>query len=374
LADVHTLVIGAGVVGLACAATLARRGHAVAVLERNRKVGQETSARNSGVIHAGLYYPTGSLKARLCVAGRDLLYARCAERAIPHRRCGKVLVATDAAEVAKLEAIHRQAVVNGAGDVRMIDAAELARLEPRVRAIAGLWSPATGIVDVHALIDSYRHEAEDRGAMIALGCAATALDRGPAGWRVAIRSAAGATSEITAAWLVNAAGLDASRVAALAGLDIDALGLRQRPCKGDYFVLAPRHARIANHLIYPVPVHAGLGVHITFDLAGRVLAGPDTEYIDELRYDVDAAKVAAFGAALRRYLPDVTDDDLSPGYAGIRPKLQGPGEPFRDYVIEEAGRHGAPRLVNLVGIESPGLTASQAIADEVDRLIAAHTE
>jgi L-2-hydroxyglutarate oxidase LhgO len=371
LADVHTLVIGAGAVGLACAATLARRGHAVAVLERNRKVGQETSARNSGVIHAGLYYPTGTLKARLCVAGRDQLYARCEQRAIPHRRCGKVLVATSDAEVAKLETIHRQALANGAGDVRLIDAAELHRLEPRVRAIAGLWSPATGIVDVHGLIDSYRHEAEDLGAMVALDHAATALDRGPGGWRVSIRSASGAATEITAAWVVNAAGLDASRIAALAGLDVDALGLRLRPCKGDYFVLAPRHARIANHLIYPVPVHAGLGVHITFDLAGRVLAGPDTEYIDHLRYDVDPAKAAAFGAALRRYLPDVTDDDLSPGYAGIRPKLQGPADAFRDYVIEEASPHGAPQLINLIGIESPGLTASQAIADQVDRLIAA---
>jgi len=194
LADVHTLVIGAGAVGLACAATLARRGLAVAVLERNRKVGQETSARNSGVIHAGLYYPTGSLKARLCVAGRDRLYARCAERAIPHRRCGKVLVATDDAEVTKLEAIHRQALENGAGDVRMIDATEVARLEPRVRAIAGLWSPATGIVDVHALIDSYRHEAEDHGAMVALDHGATALDRGPDGWRFARRAC-------TARWL-----------------------------------------------------------------------------------------------------------------------------------------------------------------------------
>jgi L-2-hydroxyglutarate oxidase LhgO len=196
----------------------------------------------------------------------------------------------------------------------------------------------------------------------------TAIDRRADGWHAALRTGA-AASEITAAWVVNAAGLDASRIAGLAGLDVDALGLRQRPCKGDYFLLAAKHTGIANHLVYPVPVHAGLGVHITFDLAGRVHAGPDTEYIDELRYDVDAAKAATFGAALRRYLPEVADEDLSPGYAGIRPKLQGPGEPFRDYVIEEASRHSAPQLVNLVGIESPGLTASQAIADEVDRLI-----
>ena len=368
--DVHTLIIGAGAVGLACAAVLARRGEPVAVLERNRRPGQETSARNSGVIHAGLYYPTGSLKARLCVAGRDLLYARCARQGLPHRRCGKLVVATDAAEIAKLEAIARQAQANGA-ELHLIDGAEVVRRVPAVRAIAGLWSPATGIVDVHAVMDSYRHEAEGHGAMLVLDCAVTELARRPDGWHVTARSAAGATTEIRAAWLVNAAGLDASRIAGLAGLDVDALGLRQQPCKGDYFALAPRYTGIAEHLVYPVPVHAGLGVHITFDLTGRVMAGPDTEYIAELRYDVDPAKAAAFGAALRRYLPEVRDDELTPGYAGIRPKLQGPGDPVRDFVIEEASRHGAPRLINLIGIESPGLTASEAIAGMVDQLIAA---
>ncbi|HUJ58241.1 MAG TPA: NAD(P)/FAD-dependent oxidoreductase, partial [Kofleriaceae bacterium] len=362
---VDVVVIGAGAVGLACGAVLARRGLAVVILERHTRIGQETSSRNSGVVHAGLYYPTGSLKAKLCVAGRELLYARCERDAIPHRRCGKVLVATDAAELAKLETIHAQARANGAGDVRMIDAAELARLEPAVRAIAGLVSPATGIVDAHGLMDSYRRQAEAHDAAVVLGQAVTALERRGEAWHVRAGD-----DELAARWVINAAGLDASRIAALAGLDIDALGYRQRPCKGDYFRLAPRHAGIARHLIYPVPVHAGLGVHITFDLDGKVTAGPDTEYIAELRYDIDPGKAAAFGAALRRYLPDVRDDDLAPDYAGIRPKLQGPGEPFRDFVIEEASRHGAPGLVNLLGIESPGLTASEAIAGVVASLIA----
>jgi L-2-hydroxyglutarate oxidase LhgO len=321
------------------------------------------------VIHAGLYYPTGSLKARLCVAGRDRLYARCAWAGVPHRRCGKIVVATDAGELAKLETIARQAEVNGA-EVHLIDGAEVMRRVPAVRAIGGLWSPATGIVDVHALMDSYRHEAESLDAMLVLDHAVTALARRPDGWHVTARTAAGATAEIRAAWLVNCAGLDASRIAGLAGLDVDALGLRQKPCKGDYFTLAPRYTGLAEHLVYPVPVHAGLGVHITFDLAGRMMAGPDTEYVDELRYDVDPAKAAAFGAALRRYLPQVRDDELTPGYAGIRPKLQGRGEPVRDFVIEEASRHGAPRLVNLIGIESPGVTASEAIAEMVDQIIA----
>lgn len=367
--QLHTVIIGGGVVGLACAAVLARRGESVAVLERNRAVGQETSARNSGVIHAGLYYPTGSWKARLCMAGRERVYARCAREELPHRQCGKIVVATDEAETAKLQAIYRQAITNGAREVELIDGAEVRRRVPAVRAVAGLWSPRTGIVDAHGLIDSYRREAESHGAMIAVDQAVTAIARSRDGWRVTARSAAGAVTEVAAAWLVNAAGLEASRIAELAGLDVDALGLRQKPCKGDYFVLAAKYRGFADHLVYPLPFHAGLGVHITFDLAGQVMAGPDAEYIDEPRYDVDPAKAAAFGEAIRRYLPEVTDDELSPGYAGIRPKLQGPDEPFRDFVIEEASQHGAPRLINLIGIDSPGLTSSEPIAERVDRLI-----
>jgi L-2-hydroxyglutarate oxidase LhgO len=367
--DVHTVIIGAGAVGLACAAVLARRGETVVVLERNRLVGQETSARNSGVIHAGLYYPTGSLKAELCMAGREQVYARCARAGLPHRQCGKIVVATDDAEVVRLEAIYRQALVNGAREVALIDAAEVRRRVPAVRAVAGLWSPRTGIVDAHALIESYRREAESRGAMVVVGHAVSELARRADGWHVTARGANGQVATVRCAWLVNAAGLEASRLATLAGLDIDALDLRQKPCKGDYFVLAPKYRNIAEHLVYPLPFHAGLGVHITFDLGGRVMAGPDTEYVDQLRYDVDPAKAGAFGAALRRYLPQIADDELTPGYAGIRPKLQGPGEPFRDFVIEDASRHAAPRLINLVGIDSPGLTSSEPIAERVDALI-----
>ena len=367
--EVNVVVIGAGAVGLACAAVLSVRGRQVAVLERHRRVGQETSSRNSGVVHAGLYYPTGTLKARLCVAGRALLYARCQRLGVPHRRCGKILVATDDAEREKIAAIHAQGLTNGAGELRMLDGAEVSRLEPAVRAVAGLHSPETGIVDTHALLESYRREAEEAGALLALDNTLTALERSGGRWHVHARTSTGLTSSLLADWIVNAGGLEAPRIAALAGLDVDALGYRLRLCKGDYFRLSPRHVGVPSRLIYPVPVHAGLGVHITFDLGGNLRAGPDTEYIDEPRYDIDAAKAARFGAALRRYLPSVRDDDLAPDYAGIRPKLQGPGEPFRDFVIEEASRHGAPRLVNLIGIESPGLTASEAIGDMVAEII-----
>jgi L-2-hydroxyglutarate oxidase LhgO len=367
--DIEVAVIGAGAIGLACAAVLAARGRQVVVLERNRRIGQETSSRNSGVIHAGLYYPTGSLKALLCVEGRRLLYARCARDGVPHRRCAKILVATDDDERRKVEAICAQGEANGAGELRLLDGGEVARLEPRVRAVAGLLSPETGIVDVHELMDSYRREAEAGGAVLAFDNTVAGLEPRAGGWLVRARTSSEEDAELGARWVVNAAGLDASRVASLAGLDVRALGYEQRLCKGDYFRIASRHAGIAGRLIYPAPVHAGLGIHITFDLGGKLMAGPDTEYIDHVRYDIDPGKAGRFGAALRRYLPDIRDEDLEPDYAGIRPKLQGPGDPFRDFVVEEGSPHGAPGLINLLGIESPGITASEAIARRVAGLI-----
>ncbi len=361
--QLHTVIVGGGVVGLACAAVLARRGAPVAVLERHRRLGQETSSRNSGVIHAGLYYPSDSLKARLCLRGREAIYRR---PGVPHREVGKIVVATDDSELPRLEAIYRQAQANGCREVGLIDGAEIRRRVPSVRAVAGLWSPRTGIVDAHALIDSYRREAEGLGAVIVPAHAVTALTPRPGGWQLTARSSSGDVA-LACTWLVNAAGLAAPDLAALAGLDLDALGLRQHPCKGDYFVLPARYRDAFPHLIYPLPFHAGLGVHLTFDLAGQVMAGPDAEYLTSLRYDVDPAKAALFGAALRHYLPDITDAELTPGYAGIRPKLQGPADPFRDFHI--AVSPGAPNLINLIGIDSPGLTASEPIAEHVASLI-----
>lgn len=369
MADVDVAVVGAGVVGLACAARLARAGRSVVLIERHASAGQETSSRNSGVVHAGLYYPPGSLKADACVEGRELLYERCRRHAIPHRKLGKLLVATDDAETTKLEEILARGQENGAGALRMLDAAEVRALEPRVRAVSGVLSPESGIVDAHALMDSYEAEATDHGALLSWRTEVRALERRDGVWRISTRGTDGAPFAIEASWVVNSAGLGADRIAALAGLDIDALGLRLRHCKGDYFALAPRLRGIASRLVYPVPVHAGLGIHVTIDLGGKLLAGPDTEYVQEIRYDVDPAKAGAFGTALRRYLPDVRDDDLTPDYAGMRPKLQGPGEAFRDFVVEEASTHGAPQLVNLVGIESPGLTASEALARRVAELV-----
>ncbi|HMI90226.1 MAG TPA: NAD(P)/FAD-dependent oxidoreductase, partial [Polyangiales bacterium] len=343
-------------------------------------VGQESSARNSGVIHAGLYYPSGSLKALTCVEGRERLYARCAREELPHRRCGKLVVATNEAERGKLEAIHAQGTRNDAGALRMIDAAELRALEPRVRAIAALWSPETGIVDQHELISSYKREALAHGAELSLHTEVLGIDPAPTGLTLTTRAGSAGhgqsgaqldeLSRITASWVINSAGLRADAIAGLAGLDLDALRYRLYPCKGDYFELASSLRGMVEHLIYPMPEQAGLGVHVTLDLSGALRAGPDAHYVPEPFYDVDPGKAAHFAAAVQRYLPDVRVEHFSPGYAGVRPKLAGPGEPFRDFVIEEASAHGAPRLINLIGIESPGLTASEAIAERVHALIA----
>ncbi|HJL15458.1 MAG TPA: NAD(P)/FAD-dependent oxidoreductase [Sandaracinaceae bacterium LLY-WYZ-13_1] len=364
--DVDAAIVGAGVVGLACAAELARAGHEVVVIERHEGAARETTSRNSGVVHAGLYYAPGSIKARTCVEGRALLYARCRRDAVPHRKTGKLIVATDDAEREVLDGLLARGRANRAGDLRLVDRDELARLEPRVRAVAALWSPESGIVDVHGLCDSFAAEATAHGASLAYHTRLEALEPAGHGWRLDTVDADGERFSLVAGRVVNAAGLASDRIAALAGLDVDALGWRLRYCKGDYFGIAPRLGRLTSHLVYPVPAHAGLGVHVTMDLGGVYRAGPDAEYVDAPRYDVDPDKGPAFAAALRRYLPEIRDEDLAPDYAGVRPKLYGPDEPSRDFVLEErpAG------LFHLVGIESPGVTAAEALARALARRLA----
>jgi L-2-hydroxyglutarate oxidase LhgO len=367
--QVDVAIIGAGAVGLACAARLARQRRSVVVIERHARPGEETSSRNSGVIHAGLYYAPGSLKALTCVEGRERLYARCLREALPHRKLGKLIVATDEHERTQLETIAGRGRANGAGALRILDARELRVLEPRVHAIAALLSPETGIVDAPSLLASYKREAQQHGAMLCFATSVEAIEPGPRGLTLRARSQSSEVSQIRAEVVVNAAGLAADRIAALAGLDVAGLGYRQHPCKGDYFTLSASYRDAVRHLIYPVPVHAGLGIHLTLDLGGMLRAGPDTEYIDQPRYDIDPHKAQPFADAVRRYFPGVSASDLQPDYAGIRPKLQGPGQAVRDFVIEGASAHGLPGLINLLGIESPGLTASEAIAERVAALL-----
>jgi L-2-hydroxyglutarate oxidase LhgO len=366
---VDALVVGAGIVGLAVAEALAKSGRSVVVVERHGWIARETSSRNSQVIHAGLYYPAGSWKARSCVAGREALYARCARETIPHRRLGKLVVAVEPGEIATLERLHALGTENGAPGLALIDADAVRRLAPDVRAVAALDSPATGIVDAHALALSFAAGAERHGAALAFDREVIAIERVTQGYRVVARGAGGARESIRAAAVVNAAGLASDAVAALAGIDVDARGLRLRPCKGDYFALAPSAPLRFEQLVYPVPGATGLGVHVTLDLAGRVRFGPDATYVDRLDYAVDPARAADFAAAARRYVPTLRDEWLTPDQSGIRPRLQGPGEPFRDFVIEEESAAGLPGFVNLIGIESPGLTAAPAIAERVLSLL-----
>ncbi len=367
--EVDVLVVGAGVVGLACAAALARDGRSVIVTERHERIGTETTSRNSEVVHAGLYYPSDSLKARLCVEGREALYERCERYGIPHRRTGKLVVASSPEEIEALEALCARGRANGAPGLEIVEGAAAAAREPALRVSAALHSPASGIVDSQALCISYAAEAEEYGAVVALRTEVESASRRAGGYRVVALGADGGRSEIDCAAVVNAAGLAADRFAERAGIDVAALGYRQHPCKGDYFALAPSAPLRLSRLVYPVPSGPGLGVHATVDLGGRIRFGPDAEYVEKLRYDVDAAKASRFAEVVRRYLPNVEASWLTPDYAGIRPKLAAPGEGFRDFVVAEESEAGLPGFVNCLGIESPGLTASPAIARRVAGLL-----
>ena len=358
---VECVVVGAGVVGLAVARGLARAGREVIVLEAERLIGSHTSARNSEVIHAGIYYPKGSAKARLCVRGRALLYAYCESRGVPHRRLGKIIVATAPEQEGELAGIAAAAAANGVDDLRPLGAAELRALEPALAGVAGLLSPSTGIIDSHGLMLAYRGEIEDAGGAIALGTRFLAAEPAGGGFRVTAASGGEAVTLATDL-LVNAAGLFAGTVAAgIAGLAAP-WARRVWYCKGSYFGLAGRVP--FSHLIYPVPERDGLGTHLTLDLAGRGRFGPDTEWVEGIDYGLDPRRGVGFTAAIRRYWPGLPDGALAPDYTGIRPKLAPAGGPATDFVIEGEAAHGIPGLVNLFGIESPGLTASLAIAEE----------
>jgi L-2-hydroxyglutarate oxidase LhgO len=369
--DVPLVVIGAGVVGLAVAARLAPRFPELVVIERRSRHGTETSSRNSEVIHAGMYYPTGSLKARLCVRGNPMLYELCAQAGVPHRRVTKLIVATAPDEIAEIERIHALGRANGV-ELSLLTAEQCRRMEPAVPAVAGLFSPTTGIVSAHDLMDALLHQARRGGAILQPRAEALAIERRDCDYRLEIRTPDGVES-LTSERVVNAAGLEADTVAVLAGIDVAAAGYRLHWWKGSYFAVAGARARIATRLVYPVPTHVSLGVHAVLGLEGRLRFGPDAEYLAgrNAEYRVDETKLATFGEAVRRLFPEIEDADLVPDIAGIRPKLQGPGDGFRDFVIAEESGRGLPGLVNLVGIESPGLTSAGAIAEEVDRLLPA---
>ena len=361
--DVECVVIGAGVVGLAVARSLAMAGREVVILEAEEAIGTHTSSRNSEVIHAGIYYPKGSLKARSCVAGRHLLYAYCATHGVPHRRCGKLIVATNAEQVLELKGIQKKAHENGVTDVVEIPVAEAIRMEPALHCIAALHSPSTGIIDSHALMLAFLGDAEAAGAMLALKSPLeNALISGK-GFELQIGE-----TRIRAKILINSAGLRAPSIARLIeGFPPDRIPL-EFYAKGNYYSLAGRPP--FSRLIYPVPEPGGLGVHVTLDLAGQTRFGPDVEWVERISYEVDPRRAERFYAAIRRYWPALPDGALAPGYAGIRPKISGPQEPAADFLVQGPTEHGVPGLVNLFGIESPGLTASLSLAASVSGCLA----
>ncbi len=370
--DVDVIIIGAGAVGLAVAAEFARLGHDVVVLEAASGIGTQTSSRNSEVIHAGMYYPTGSLRHRLCVAGRRKLYAYLDARGAPYQKRGKLIVATSDVETKKIEAIHATGLQNGVENLELISGAQAMAWEPELRCTAALWSPETGVVDSHGYMLALQGEIEDHGGVIAFNTPVNRIEPSKSGGYTVVTGGA-EPGIITCRRLVNSAGLYAQSIAhSIEGYD-EALIPKLVLAKGNYFGCATRPA--FSRLIYPAPVDGGLGVHVTLDLAGRMRFGPDVEWLSttdpaEVDYRVDPGRSASFYDAIRRYWPGLPDDAITPDYSGCRPKLSGPGEPAQDFRIDGPELHGHAGLVNLFGIESPGLTSSLAIAEDVRRRLA----
>jgi L-2-hydroxyglutarate oxidase LhgO len=363
--SVECVVVGAGVIGLAVARALALAGHEVLVLEQERWVGQHTSSRNSEVIHAGLYYPKGSLKARYCVEGREALYAYCAERGVAAKRVGKLVVACTEVEVATLRGVMQKAEANAVKGLEWMSGNEARGIEPELFCLAAFHSPVTGIIDSHALMLAYEADAEGAGASIVLRAPVLGGRIEPRGFTLEVGGAE--KMELACELLINSAGLEAPSFARrLLGMPADHVP-PEHYCRGVYFTLAGRAP--FRRLVYPVPEAAGLGVHLTLDLAGQARFGPDTEWIDGIDYTVDPRRGERFYAAIRTYWPGLKDGALQPGYAGVRPKINGPRAASADFVIEGPAEHGVPGLVNLYGIESPGLTASLPIAEHVARLL-----
>ncbi len=368
LAEIDVVIIGAGVIGLASALEIAQGKEGIFVFEKNRTFGLETSSRNSEVIHAGIYYPEDSFKAKLCVEGKRLLYKLCEKHNIAYKKSGKIIVAVDEDEIRWLDILYEQGRRNGVEDLTLLSRTELKKLEPNVEARAGILSPSSGILDSHSLLKLLYSQAREKGAQFVFDTEVVGIERMGDKYRVDIRDREGISAVISRV-VINAAGLKSDEIAQLAGIDIVKAGYKLHYCKGEYFSLDSKYRNLVNRLIYPAPEQAGHGIHWKQGLDGRVLLGPSAYYVEAIDYSVDETNEEYFYISARRFLPFIELEDLAPESAGIRPKLQGPGEGFRDFIITHEEKKGFPGLINLIGIESPGLTAAPAIARYVGRMV-----
>ena len=368
LAEVDVAIIGAGVIGLATACEIAQGKKEVFVFEKNRTFGLETSSRNSEVIHAGIYYPEDSFKAKLCVEGKSLLYELCDKHNIAYKKTGKIIMAAEENEISWLEELYEQGRRNSVDDLVLLSRTELKKLEPNVEARAGLLSPSSGILDSYTLLKFLYSQAREKGAKFVFDTEVIGIKRAGAKYKVQIKDRDG-VSDFVAHVVVNCAGLNSDRIAQLAGIDIVKAGYKLHYCKGEYFGLDSKYTNLVSRLIYPIPEQAGHGIHWRQALDGRVLLGPSAHYVEAIDYAVDETHKQYFYNSAKRFFPFIELEDLAPESAGIRPKLQGPGEGFRDFIITHEEKAGFPGLINLIGIESPGLTASPAIARYVSRMV-----
>jgi len=365
-------IVGAGVIGLGIAAELSKSYQDIFIIEKYPSFGQEISSRNSEVIHAGIYYPRDSLKTRTCIEGRHLLYEFCALNNIPHKKIGKLIVAINNQEIKDLENLFKQGLGNGVEDLEFLSKDELKNLEPNIKAEAGICSPSSGILDTHSFMRTLVAQFESRNGKIAYNTELTGVDKAKGGFIITVKDKQEGSFKFHSQIFINCAGLNSDKVSGMTGLAKDEYKLKY--CKGDYFRVSSRKAKFIHRLIYPVPKEdrRGLGIHATLDLAGLFRLGPDDEYVQEISYDIDPLKAEAFYESVRQFLPFIQLQDLNPDMAGVRPKLQGPGEDFRDFMIKDEAESGLAGFINLIGIESPGLTASLSIAKIVSGLVKSH--
>lgn len=362
-------IVGAGIIGLACAAELSKEFNGIVVVERNSSFGQETSSRNSEVIHAGIYYPVGSLKARLCVEGKGLLYSYCRQHSIAYSKMGKLIVATNTKELKRLEELLENGLKNGVSDLRLLSNEEVRKLEPQIDAIGAIYSPSTGIFDSSGLMKSLESESQSRKVKISYCTELVGVEKVKDGYKVTAKDEQEGSLTFFTRIFINTAGLNSDKVARMAGIEREDYNLKY--CKGDYFRVHHNKAKFLSHLIYPAPAKesVSLGIHTALDLDGGLRLGPDAEYIDRIDYKVDEGKKKKFYESARSFLPFINLEDLAADISGIRAKLQGPGEAFRDFLIREEADQGLPGFINLIGIDSPGLTCVFPMAKKVRNII-----